>query len=234
MTGDKRDPQVPDAHAHRAGIPMRAFRMVRDVWSEQTSRPSAGGWKPLSARRYVIRRCTKKLVDPAMSRLVRRPPSFAAASAQISRVGKTESGGDGHCSSTPSAEDLIMFEAAMTRHQLTNFGRSHRRLPAGRSGHHNRISANLPAKPILKLINNFSGRPSDFLARTIGEYITSTSKQQPVITDNRAGAGGSLGAEVVAKSAADGHTILVGIDTTLTVNPHLYAALPFRPTTWSR
>ena len=85
-----------------------------------------------------------------------------------------------------------------------------------------------PAKPI-KLINNFPpGGPSDFLARTVGEYITASSKQ-PVITDNRAGAGGNLGAEVVAKSPADGYTVLFGIDTTLTVNPHLYATLPFKP-----
>ena len=46
---------------------------------------------------------------------------------------------------------------------------------------------------------------------------------------NRAGAGGNLGAEVVAKSPADGYTVLFGIDTTLTVNPHLYAMLPFKP-----
>lgn len=84
-----------------------------------------------------------------------------------------------------------------------------------------------PAKPI-KLINNIpAGGPSDFLARTVGEHITATSKQ-PVVTDNRAGAGGNVGADAVAKSAADGYTVLFGIDTTLTVNPHLYSAMPFK------
>lgn len=84
-----------------------------------------------------------------------------------------------------------------------------------------------PSKPI-KLINNFPpGGPSDFLARTVGEHITAISKQ-PVVTDNRAGAGGNVGADVVAKSPADGYTVLFGIDTTFTVNPHLYAAMPFK------
>ena len=85
-----------------------------------------------------------------------------------------------------------------------------------------------PSKPI-KLINNFPpGGPSDFLARTVAEHITATSKQ-PVVTDNRAGAGGNVGADVVAKSPADGYTVLFGIDTTFTVNPHLYTAMPFKP-----
>ncbi len=90
------------------------------------------------------------------------------------------------------------------------------------------LAQTYPAKPI-KLINNFPpGGPSDFLARIVGEYITATGKQ-PVVTDNRAGAGGNLGAEVVAKSPPDGYTVLFGIDTTLTVNPYLYAAMPFKP-----
>lgn len=120
-----------------------------------------------------------------------------------------------------------MFEA-MTRHQLTNSVAAIAACLLAVLATTTASAQTYPAKPI-KLINNFPpGGPSDFLARTIGEYITSTSKQ-PVITDNRAGASGNLGAEVVAKSAADGYTILVGIDTTLTVNPHLYAALPFKP-----
>jgi tripartite-type tricarboxylate transporter receptor subunit TctC len=52
--------------------------------------------------------------------------------------------------------------------------------------------------------------------------------KQSVIVENRAGAGGNLGADVVAKSAPDGTTVLFTIDTTMTVNPYLYKTLPFK------
>ena len=85
-----------------------------------------------------------------------------------------------------------------------------------------------PAKPI-RFINNFpAGGPSDFLARTVGEAIT-TNFKQPVITENKAGAGGNIGADLVAKSPADGYTVLFGIDTAFTVNPYIYKGMPFKP-----
>jgi tripartite-type tricarboxylate transporter receptor subunit TctC len=85
-----------------------------------------------------------------------------------------------------------------------------------------------PNKPI-RFINNFpAGGPSDFLARTVGEAIT-TSFKQPVVTENKPGAGGNIGADFVAKSPADGYTVLFGIDTAFTVNPHIYKAMPFKP-----
>ncbi len=85
-----------------------------------------------------------------------------------------------------------------------------------------------PSKPI-KFVSNFpAGGPSDFLARTVGEYLTSQYKQ-PVVVENKPGAGGNIGADFVAKSAADGHTVLLGIDTTFTVNPHIYKGMAFKP-----
>jgi tripartite-type tricarboxylate transporter receptor subunit TctC len=85
-----------------------------------------------------------------------------------------------------------------------------------------------PSKPI-RFVNNFPpGGPSDFLARTVGEAIT-TSFKQTVVTENKAGAGGNIGADVVAKSPADGYTVLFGIDTAFTVNPHIYKGMPFKP-----
>ena len=87
---------------------------------------------------------------------------------------------------------------------------------------------NFPSKPI-RFINNFpAGGPSDFLARTVGEAIT-TNFKQPVITENKAGAGGNIGADLVAKSPADGYTVLFGIDTAFTVNPFIYKGMPFKP-----
>lgn len=80
----------------------------------------------------------------------------------------------------------------------------------------------------VRFVTNFpAGGPLDILARSFSEHIQGASKQA-VIVDNRAGAGGNLGADVVAKSAPDGHTVLFTIDTTLTVNPHLYKTLPFK------
>src|SRR6516164_9623261 len=51
--------------------------------------------------------------------------------------------------------------------------------------------------------------------------------KQPFVVDNRPGAGGNIGADAVAKSPADGYTVLLSIDTTFTINPHLYASMPF-------
>mgnify|MGYP006160964257 FL=1 len=86
-----------------------------------------------------------------------------------------------------------------------------------------------PAKPV-KFINNFPpGGPSDILARSVAATLQETLKQ-PFVVENKAGAAGNIGADQVAKSPADGYTVLFGIDTTFTINPHLYPAMPFKPT----
>ena len=85
-----------------------------------------------------------------------------------------------------------------------------------------------PTKTI-RFVNNFPpGGPSDYLARTVGEAIT-TAYKQSVITENKAGAGGNIGADLVAKSPADGYTVLFCIDTAFTVNPYIYKGMPFKP-----
>jgi tripartite-type tricarboxylate transporter receptor subunit TctC len=85
-----------------------------------------------------------------------------------------------------------------------------------------------PGKPI-KFITNFpAGGPADYLARTVGEAIT-TQYKQPVVVENKHGAGGNIGADFVAKSPADGYTVLFGIDTTFTVNPYIYKNMAFKP-----
>jgi tripartite-type tricarboxylate transporter receptor subunit TctC len=87
--------------------------------------------------------------------------------------------------------------------------------------------AGFPSKPI-RLVNNFPpGGPSDILARSIQPVLQELLKQ-PVIVENKAGAGGNVGAAEVARSVADGHTLLVSIDTTFTVNPHIYPSMPFK------
>ncbi|MEY5100044.1 MAG: hypothetical protein RJA36_2763 [Pseudomonadota bacterium] len=87
---------------------------------------------------------------------------------------------------------------------------------------------NYPTKPV-KIVNNFPpGGPSDVLARSLGQVLADRFKQ-PFIVENKAGAAGTIGADAVAKSPADGYTILFSIDTTFTVNPHIYGkAMPFK------
>jgi tripartite-type tricarboxylate transporter receptor subunit TctC len=85
-----------------------------------------------------------------------------------------------------------------------------------------------PSQPI-RFINSFPpGGPSDMITRAVAEKMAAALKQ-PVFVENKPGAGGNIGADQVAKSPADGYTILTGIDTTFTVNPHIYKQMPFRP-----
>jgi tripartite-type tricarboxylate transporter receptor subunit TctC len=87
-----------------------------------------------------------------------------------------------------------------------------------------------PERAIKIVIDRPAGVPHDLLARALSDKL-SASLKQPVIVDNRVGAGGNLAAEAVARSAPDGHTLLVALDTTLTVNPTLYKKLSFNPHT---
>jgi tripartite-type tricarboxylate transporter receptor subunit TctC len=84
-----------------------------------------------------------------------------------------------------------------------------------------------PSKPVRIVVNFQAGGPSDILARTLGEKMGAALKQ-PFIVEPRGGAGGNIGAEAVARSAADGYTVLFSIDTTFTVNPNLYKSMPFK------
>src|SRR5262245_10624963 len=83
-----------------------------------------------------------------------------------------------------------------------------------------------PERPI-RLVAPFpAGGLPDVLARAVGDEL-SKSLGQPVIVENRAGAGGNTGADAVAKAAPDGYTLLMSSAGILTANPHLYAKMPF-------
>ena len=84
-----------------------------------------------------------------------------------------------------------------------------------------------PDKPIRFIVNFPAGGPLDILARTLGEKVQA-SLGQPVVVENKPGAGGNIGADLVAKSNPDGYTVLVSIDTPLTINPGVYKSLPFK------
>lgn len=85
-----------------------------------------------------------------------------------------------------------------------------------------------PTKAIRMIVPFPPGGTTDILGRVAGQKITETLGQQ-VIIDNRPGAGGNIGTELVAKSPADGYTLLTDPGSTLTINPSLFSRLPFDP-----
>jgi tripartite-type tricarboxylate transporter receptor subunit TctC len=85
-----------------------------------------------------------------------------------------------------------------------------------------------PNKPVRIVVPFAAGGTTDILARAIAPELSKAFGQQ-FIVDNRAGAGGNLGAEIVAKSPADGYTLLMGTVGTHGINRALYAKLPFDP-----
>ncbi|MFZ4479048.1 MAG: Bug family tripartite tricarboxylate transporter substrate binding protein [Rhodoferax sp.] len=89
-------------------------------------------------------------------------------------------------------------------------------------------STTYPARPIRLVVPFTPGGSTDILARAIGLELT-RAWGQPVIIDNVPGAGGSIGADKVAKAPADGYTLLMGHIGTLAVNPSLYPHLPYDP-----
>jgi len=87
---------------------------------------------------------------------------------------------------------------------------------------------NYPSKPIRLVVPFTPGGSTDILARVIGMKLTEAWGKQVVI-DNRPGAGGNIGVDLVAKSPADGYTLVMGHIGTFGVNPTLYPKLPYDP-----
>jgi tripartite-type tricarboxylate transporter receptor subunit TctC len=85
-----------------------------------------------------------------------------------------------------------------------------------------------PSRPVRLIVTVPPGGAADFIARLIGGKL-SESLGQPVVVENRAGAGGTIAADAVAKAAPDGYTVLQNSITTHGVGPHLYAKLPYDP-----
>jgi tripartite-type tricarboxylate transporter receptor subunit TctC len=83
-----------------------------------------------------------------------------------------------------------------------------------------------PNKPIKMIVTFPAGGGADFVGRAISPKLTD-SLGQPVVVDNRAGAGGNIGAEAAAKSPPDGYTLLLGAAGTMTISPNLYDKVPF-------
>jgi len=89
------------------------------------------------------------------------------------------------------------------------------------------VSAQYPNKPIKLVVGFAPGGAADTVARAYSEYI-SRSLGQPVVIENRAGAGSSIAAEVVAKSAPDGYTVLIASPSSISVNPALNPKIGYK------
>jgi tripartite-type tricarboxylate transporter receptor subunit TctC len=90
------------------------------------------------------------------------------------------------------------------------------------------LAQNYPVKPIRFIAPNLPGGPTDILARLIGQKLAE-SFGQPVVIENRSGAGGNIGTEAAAKSPPDGYTLVTGNNATFGANVSLYKRLGFDP-----
>lgn len=89
------------------------------------------------------------------------------------------------------------------------------------------LAQSFPTKPVRLVVPFTAGSNIDILARPLGHKL-SELWGQPVVVENRPGAGGTLGAGVVAKSPADGYTLLIN-SSAQSINPSMYANLPYDP-----
>jgi len=87
---------------------------------------------------------------------------------------------------------------------------------------------NYPAKPVRIIVPQTPGGASDALARIVGQKL-SEKWGQPVVIENRSGAGGNIGMDAVAKAPGDGHTLLMSYVGSHAINPSIYSKLPFDP-----
>jgi tripartite-type tricarboxylate transporter receptor subunit TctC len=83
-----------------------------------------------------------------------------------------------------------------------------------------------PTKPIQFVVTTAAGGANDLVARTVGNQL-SELLQQPIVIENQPAANGSIAASQVARAPADGHTLMIVVDSTMTINPHLYRNIPY-------
>ena len=88
--------------------------------------------------------------------------------------------------------------------------------------------AQFPSRPIHILVTIPPGGAPDIVARVLAEKI-SPALGQPVVVDNKPAANGNAAAAEVARAAPDGHTLLLGADSLITINPHVYSSVPLDP-----
>jgi tripartite-type tricarboxylate transporter receptor subunit TctC len=89
-------------------------------------------------------------------------------------------------------------------------------------------AATYPNKPIRIVVTFPPGGPTDIIARAVAQKLTD-AWGQPVVVDNRSGAGGNIGMDLVAKAPADGYTLVESSFGPLVISPFVYSKLPYDP-----
>jgi tripartite-type tricarboxylate transporter receptor subunit TctC len=89
---------------------------------------------------------------------------------------------------------------------------------------------NFPARPVRVVVPFSPGGATDIVTRIVAQRLTELWGQT-VVVDNRAGAAGNIGGDIVVKAAPDGHTLLMTSGSIVTANPHMYRKMPFNPDT---
>ncbi|MFM9972189.1 MAG: Bug family tripartite tricarboxylate transporter substrate binding protein [Burkholderiales bacterium] len=90
------------------------------------------------------------------------------------------------------------------------------------------LAQGFPTKPLRLIVSFVPGGPTDIVARVVSGKMAE-SLGQPIIVENRGGAGGTIGADAAAKSPGDGYTLLLGTVSTLGLAPSVYPNLPYEP-----
>jgi tripartite-type tricarboxylate transporter receptor subunit TctC len=103
-------------------------------------------------------------------------------------------------------------------------------LPFAQSASAAFAQGNWPQKPVRLVVPFAAGGPSDVLARAFAKHLADAIGQ-PILVDNRGGAGGAIGIDIVAKAPPDGYTLGFGHTGTTAVNPHVMQRMPYDPLT---
>src|SRR5262245_55055568 len=90
------------------------------------------------------------------------------------------------------------------------------------------VPAQNPSRAIKVIVPIPAGGAPDIVARVVGQKLSELI-DQPVVVENHAGSNGNIAGDMVAKAAPDGQTLLLGQDSLIAINPHLYAKMPFDP-----
>ncbi|HEY7297120.1 MAG TPA: tripartite tricarboxylate transporter substrate binding protein [Xanthobacteraceae bacterium] len=93
---------------------------------------------------------------------------------------------------------------------------------------HGAAAQTYPTRPIKMVVGFAPGGPSDVMARLIGQHM-SAALGEPVVVENRPGAGGTIGGRIVSESEPDGYTLLLGNTSTLIVSPLTYESIGYDP-----
>ena len=88
------------------------------------------------------------------------------------------------------------------------------------------MGAGYPVRAVRIVVPFAPGGVTDNGARVIADTLATRLNQQ-VVVENRPGASGNIGTQLAAQAAPDGHTLLLGFDGTMVINPHVFAKLPF-------